>query len=103
MDPDQHLRHYFETLSRAWGRQHWWPAESPFEVIVGAYLTQNTAWTNVEQAVTKLRSAGVLSIEPSSLAAVPDLIKLMPVMQRKRDHIQAHRRRSEIELWQWFE
>jgi GT2 family glycosyltransferase len=47
--------------------------------------------------------AGVLSIEPSSLAAVPDLIKLMPVMQRKRDHIQAHRRRSEIELWQWFE
>jgi GT2 family glycosyltransferase len=47
--------------------------------------------------------AGVLSIEPSSLAAVPDLIKLMPAMQHKRDHIQAKRRRSEIELWQWFE
>lgn len=54
---------YYRALYRVWGPQHWWPAETRFEVIVGAYLTQNTAWTNVEQALAKLRTAGVLSIE----------------------------------------
>lgn len=44
------------------GPQHWWPAGSPFEVVVGAYLTQNTAWTNVERAMGNLREAGLLSI-----------------------------------------
>jgi endonuclease-3 related protein len=53
---------YFEALYRARGRQHWWPAESPFEVIVGAYLTQNTSWNNVERALAKLRNEGLLSI-----------------------------------------
>jgi endonuclease-3 related protein len=57
------LRYYYATLFSAWGAQHWWPAETPFEVIVGAYLTQNTAWTNVEQALANLRKARVLSIE----------------------------------------
>ncbi len=56
------LRGYYAALYRAWGAQHWWPAESPFEVIVGAYLTQNTAWTNVERALTNLRNAGILSV-----------------------------------------
>jgi len=57
------LRRYHETLYRAWGAQHWWPAESAFEVIVGAYLTQNTAWTNVERALANLRAAKSLSVE----------------------------------------
>jgi len=57
------LRQYYRALYRAWGAQHWWPAETRFEVIVGAYLTQNTAWTNVELALTKLRGAHILSIE----------------------------------------
>ncbi len=56
------LRGYYTALYHAWGAQHWWPAESPFEVIVGAYLTQNTSWTNVERALTNLRSAGILSV-----------------------------------------
>jgi endonuclease-3 related protein len=46
----------------AWGPQHWWPAETPFEVIVGAILTQNTAWTNVEKALLNLRREGFLSV-----------------------------------------
>jgi hypothetical protein len=58
----QQVRLYYRTLLRAWGRQHWWPARSRFEVIVGAYLTQNTAWTNVERALHGLRSAGVWSM-----------------------------------------
>ena len=57
------IRSFFETLSSLWGPQHWWPAESAFEVIVGAILTQNTAWTNVEKALINLREANALSLE----------------------------------------
>jgi endonuclease-3 related protein len=57
------VRSYYNALYRAWGRQHWWPAHSRFEVIVGAYLTQNTAWTNVEKALANLRVARLLSIK----------------------------------------
>lgn len=57
------IRNYYRVLYRAWGRQHWWPAESQFEVIVGAYLTQNTAWTNVERALENLRDAQLLNVD----------------------------------------
>ena len=60
---EKEIRQYYRALYRAWGAQHWWPAETRFEVIVGAYLTQNTAWTNVELALTNLRTAQVLSVE----------------------------------------
>ncbi|MGH9651029.1 MAG: endonuclease III domain-containing protein [Terriglobales bacterium] len=56
------LRAYYRTLLRAWGPQNWWPAESPFEVIVGAFLTQNAAWGNVERALANLRHARLLSV-----------------------------------------
>jgi endonuclease III related protein len=62
-DQADELRAYYLALYRAWGPQHWWPAETRFEVIVGAYLTQNTAWTNVEQALANLRAASLLNIE----------------------------------------
>ncbi len=58
----QQIRAYYRALYRAGGPQHWWPAQSQFEMIVGAYLTQNTAWTNVEMALTNLRTARVLSL-----------------------------------------
>lgn len=60
---EQTLQKYYQALSAAWGAQHWWPGETQFEVIVGAYLTQNTAWRNVERALENLRAAGVLSVE----------------------------------------
>jgi len=60
---EEEIKEYYRALYRAWGRQHWWPAETRFEVIVGAYLTQNTAWTNVERAMENLRRAEVLSVE----------------------------------------
>lgn len=56
------IQTYYRVLFRAWGPQHWWPAQSRFEVIVGAYLTQNTAWTNVEKALVNLREARLLSV-----------------------------------------
>jgi endonuclease-3 related protein len=63
INKEENLREYYLALYRAWGAQNWWPAETRFEVIVGAYLTQNTAWTNVEQALASLRAANLLSIE----------------------------------------
>lgn len=65
----------YRTLFAANGKQHWWPGESAFEVMVGAVLTQNTAWTNVERAITNLKRAKALSSEmidsapPQRLAA----------------------------------
>ena len=44
----------YQLLYEAHGPQHWWPGETPFEVMVGAILTQNTAWTNVEKAIANL-------------------------------------------------
>jgi endonuclease III related protein len=60
---EEQIRKYYGILFSARGTQHWWPAETQFEVIVGAYLTQNTAWTNVERALANLRAAGVLSVD----------------------------------------
>ncbi len=59
-----------EALAAAYGPlPAWWPAESPFEVIVGAILVQNTTWTQTERAVAQLKAAGVL--EPSAILALP--------------------------------
>lgn len=71
------LRQYYRALYRAWGAQHWWPAETRFEVIVGAYLTQNTAWTNVELALTNLRQAQILNLEGIRQVRVDRLERLI--------------------------
>ena len=55
----------YDRLLSAYGRQHWWPAETPFEVIVGAILTQSAAWANVERALANLKRAGALHPESS--------------------------------------
>ncbi|MGA3293316.1 MAG: endonuclease III domain-containing protein [Candidatus Acidiferrales bacterium] len=60
---------YFNSLFTAFGPQHWWPGDTQFEVIVGAILTQNTSWTNVERAIVNLRAAGLLS--PAAIEKVP--------------------------------
>jgi endonuclease III related protein len=67
----------YRKLARAWGRQHWWPAETPFEVIVGAILTQNTSWTNVERALGNLRADGKLSVAGIRELPLPRLEKLI--------------------------
>ncbi len=59
----------YRRLDAAYGDQRWWPGETPFEVAVGAILTQNTAWPNVEKAIANLKEAGLL--DPAKLAALP--------------------------------
>lgn len=63
------LLKYYRALLARWGPQNWWPAQSRLEVIAGAYLTQNTNWSNVEKAIANLRRARVLSI--AGLRRVP--------------------------------
>ena len=63
------LKQVYERLFKAYGPQHWWPGESPFEVMVGAVLTQNTAWTNVEKAIHNLKLYDAL--EPGAILAAP--------------------------------
>jgi endonuclease III related protein len=60
----------YSRLERHYGPTGWWPGDSPFEVAVGAILTQNTAWTNVEQAIANLKRARLLS--PKKILACPD-------------------------------
>lgn len=53
----------YDRLFNAYGPQNWWPAETAFEVMVGAVLTQNTAWGNVEKAIANLKQAGQLDMQ----------------------------------------
>jgi endonuclease III related protein len=77
LPPDDQIRRYFDTLYKSWGRQHWWPAQSAFEVVVGAYLTQNTSWANAERALSSLRAARVLSIRGIRGTPLPKLERLI--------------------------
>jgi endonuclease-3 related protein len=74
---EETVRAIYGKLSRAWGPQHWWPAQTPFEVILGAILTQNTSWTNVERALANLREAGVLSVEGIRELSLDELERLV--------------------------
>jgi endonuclease-3 related protein len=65
------LREVYGRLLRAYGPQGWWPGDGgPFETIVGAVLTQNTAWVNVDRALANLHAAGAMS--PAAMRAMPE-------------------------------
>ena len=53
----------FDTLLDSFGQRHWWPGETQLEIIVGAVLTQNTSWNNVERAIANLKSADAMNLE----------------------------------------
>ena len=59
----------YSSLFACYGPQNWWPGEGPFEIIVGAILTQSAAWGNVEKAIGNLKKAGALS--PQALRSLP--------------------------------
>jgi endonuclease-3 related protein len=59
------LEDIYRRLFEQYGPQHWWPGETPFEVMIGAVLTQSAAWKNVETAIINLKTAGLMS--PTSL------------------------------------
>jgi endonuclease III related protein len=67
----------YRALAQAYGPLHWWPARTRFEVVVGAFLTQNTSWKNVEHALRNLRRAGVLNVAGVRKISLPDLEQLV--------------------------
>jgi endonuclease-3 related protein len=66
-----------DRLLAAYGPQSWWPAKTPFEVILGAYLTQNTSWKAVERSLENLRAAGAMTVEGLRSIPVNELQRLI--------------------------
>ncbi len=71
------LKNIYSTLYDAFGPQGWWPAKTPFEVTLGAILTQNTAWKNVVKAIANLRENHLLSFSEICAAPAPALALLI--------------------------
>lgn len=71
------LENFYQILYQRFGPQHWWPAKTPFEVIVGAILTQNTNWLNVEKAIVHLRKHSLLSPRNLRRVSVRKLAQLI--------------------------
>ena len=89
------VRQIYQRLLRSLGPQHWWPAHSPFEVMVGAILTQATNWHNVERAIARLKAAHALSA--SALATwrattVQRLIRSAGYFKQKASRLRAFSR-----------
>ncbi|HEY5999699.1 MAG TPA: endonuclease III domain-containing protein [bacterium] len=88
-----------DALLAAFGPQSWWPAETPFEVMVGAILTQNTNWRNVERAIANLRAARALTpgamarLRPAALAELIRPAGYFRVKAARLGHLLAHLRR----------
>lgn len=78
------------------GHQHWWPGETPFEVCVGAILTQNTNWTNVELAIANLKSAGVL--EARKMFALPESELVQLIRPAGYFNVKARRLRAFLQV-----
>lgn len=71
------LLELYQRLFEAYGAQRWWPAKTPFEVIVGAILTQNTTWTNVVRALDNLQMADLFSAKAFRMTPLDDLAALV--------------------------
>ncbi|MCI5144202.1 MAG: endonuclease III domain-containing protein [Candidatus Electrothrix sp. AR3] len=67
------LEEIYSRLLEHFGPQNWWPGDTPFEIMVGAILTQNTNWGNVEKAIANLQTKGLLSLEAMSALSTEHL------------------------------
>ncbi|MBI4301223.1 MAG: hypothetical protein HY664_01280 [Chloroflexi bacterium] len=74
---DRRLKEIYHLLEEHYGPQHWWPAETPFEVIVGAILTQSAAWSNVEKAIVNLKAQVALTSATLRHLPSPELAQLI--------------------------
>jgi endonuclease-3 related protein len=91
-NPAARIRSMHDALFAAYGPQHWWPAKTSFEVILGAYLTQNTSWKAVERSLENLRAAGahtVAGLRALSLEELQRLIQPSGFYTRKAPSLKA--------------
>lgn len=77
MSTHQSLNEIYQLLFNRFGPQHWWPGESQLEIMVGAILTQNTNWTNVEKAIANLKSAQLLDADKLHHLGTDELAQLI--------------------------
>ena len=91
------LRKYHAALLRHFGPQGWWPGETPFEVMVGAILAQNTAWTNVEKAIANLKTYGLL--DPRRLDEIDAGTLALAIRPAGYFNVKARRLKSYVD---WF-
>jgi len=75
--PPVDLLEIYHALLNHFRHRNWWPGETPLEIIVGAILTQNTAWKNVEKAIGRLKEAGVLNLKGLRAIPLEDLAELI--------------------------
>ena len=87
----------YRRLHRRFGPRQWWPAETPFEVVVGAVLTQNTAWTNVERAIANLKQARALT--PERLLTAPAARVARWIRPAGYFNLKARRLRAVVAWW----
>jgi endonuclease-3 related protein len=73
----ERLKEMYDLLFRCFGPQHWWPGETQLEIMVGAVLTQNTNWKNVEKAIRNLKERSLLSLEALHGLSVPELAEAL--------------------------
>lgn len=93
----QRLLSVYHTLDTQYGPQHWWPANSPFEIMVGAVLTQNTAWANVEKAIENLKAMDCL--DAKRIAALPSVELAMLIRPSGYFNVKAKRLQ---EFCKWY-
>ena len=93
----EELLQIYRLLNGYFGDLHWWPAETAFEVMVGAILTQNTAWTNVEKAISALRKRGLLT--PTALLGISDNELAEVIRPSGYYHIKAARLKALVQFF----
>ncbi|MHB8910527.1 MAG: endonuclease III domain-containing protein [Syntrophales bacterium] len=91
------LLRVYSLLDRHFGNLHWWPAEGPFEVMVGAILTQNTAWSNVEKAIAALKEGKLLS--PAAIDRIDEEILAGIIRPSGYYHVKAKRLKSLVRFF----
>ena len=77
MTKSERIKGFYNALYERYGSQGWWPAETELECILGAILTQNTAWKNVEKALSNLKKEGLISVDKLALIPTPSLAELI--------------------------
>ncbi len=77
MTTRQKLLSIFQVLLSSFGKRNWWPGETELEIIVGAILTQNTSWKNVERAINNMKAHGMLSVDALQSIPIEELEKII--------------------------
>jgi len=77
MSSESLIQRAYQTMLETYGPQHWWPGDTPWEICTGAILTQNTSWSNVEKALSRLKAAAVMTPQRTLELSLPELEYLL--------------------------